>query len=109
MNIPLPIEVRTQLGTLVLTVDNCCVCVFPEPFKEYQHVFVSSIDGMRSYVFNPKLVDRVRKHGFPLYWRPYPTENDREAYRCRALNQREIEEFTAQLEFGLDWEELEDI
>ncbi len=108
MNIPEPIEVRTKKGTYILTADNCVVCIFPKPFKQYEHVFISSRDGTRSYIFSPKLVKKIRKSGFPLYWRPYPTEMDRQAHSDRALSLQEIARFHEQLELGVTWEELDD-
>lgn len=104
--IPEPMEIRTPQGTLVLTADNCCVCVFPEKMKEYEHVFVFDNSGVKYYIFDPRVVKSARMRGFPLYWRPYPTNNDRQAYRQRTLTQAEVDEFTAQLELGVDWEEL---
>ncbi len=108
MNIPQPMEVRTSKGTYVLTADNCVVCTFPEPFKQYEHVFISSLNGARSYIFSPKLVKKVRTNGFPLYWRPYPTEMDRKAFSDRAMSLQEIARFNEQLELGVNWEELDE-
>ncbi len=103
-----PMEVRTKQGTFVLTVDNCCVCVFPENFKKYEHVFLSTMEGERVYFFDAKLVDRTRTKGFPLFWRPYPTEADRQAFSQRSLSSRELNEFIAQLADGVVWTELDD-
>ena len=106
--IPAPLEVRSKRGIYVLTAENCAVCVFPETFKKFEHVFLSLPTGEHIYFFDPKLVKKTRTEGFPLYWRPYPTEADRKAYRQRSLSTRELIEFVAQLEKGVDWIELDD-
>ena len=98
-------------GRMVLpTTWNCCVFVYPLQFQTHNHVYV--VDGEPFYVFgNDELITEMsRTKSYCITWGPFPSDNDIAAYEQWRQREEEkevqIQAFLAEMEDGINWEEL---
>jgi hypothetical protein len=72
------VQIRGQRH--VFTYHNVKVCMFPEEFKAFNHIFYDQ--GERyTYLFDAQqAMDELHAFGFPMMYEPWPSEQDVEAF-----------------------------
>lgn len=69
----------------LFTYHNTKVCLFPDEFKQFNHIFYTS-DEKCIYIFvgeddgTRTAMDDLHAYGYPMIYEPWPSEQDVEAF-----------------------------